>query len=130
MVAISTLSACGLVNAQRFDFPKGDPLSFLEFLQQTRWRSSYVVDEPISQWVKREHLPALIRLLNSKLPCRAVVLTASSKMINGSTIGDEAAFLIQGFRAGAYPPALNSRPLDGEKLEEILNWWEAYRRAW
>jgi hypothetical protein len=54
-------------------------------------------------------------------------MVQSSRIRLDSTIGDEVAFMIAGFRAGAYPPRLNSLPLMPSDVEEILEWWWQYQ---
>lgn len=126
-IAIVLISACSSEQGNEFNFTKGDPFTYLTFLERkSNVYSFYTVTEPIPNWVKEEHIPGLIKLLSSKQPCMAVGLSASSKIRRGSTIGDEAAFLIMGFRTGEYPASLNSEPLDQARMAEILKWWNAY----
>ena len=61
----------------------------------------------------REDLPVsfaavatrIVDLLDSTEPCASVSMSISSLHLeSGSTVGQEAAFLIEGFRTGYYPP--------------------------
>ena len=109
-------------NLDRFNFSSGSPLEFLAFLKMNRTQKTYTIHEPILNWVKIEHISSLVTLLESEDECMAVALESSSRIRLGSTIGDEAAFLIAGFRAGKYPASLNSERLGEIKKDEILKW--------
>ena len=64
-----------------------------------------------------------IKLLDSSEPCANVQNPLSSYIDpERSTVGNEAAYLIEGFRHDRYPPRLNSTrpPCD---IEEIKKWW-------
>lgn len=100
---------------------KGTPLDLIEVLKANgrgtlRFRCAH------RGFVRSEHIPALIALLDSEEPCASVTLASSSTLLFDSTVGIEAAYLIEGYRAGEYPPDLNStrQPVD---REEILRWW-------
>jgi hypothetical protein len=105
--------------ASEFDWESQTPLDLLEFLRTT---SLFTVAEARRGWVKREHVPALIALLDSDDACGSVALAVSSYLGGRSTIGNEAAYLILGYRRGVYPPELNSNrdPID---KAEIRAWW-------
>ena len=88
-----------------FDFNLSSPLEFLEYLNKNT--SIFlgdvlapffrITDQPPDDWIKPEHIPGLIKLMDSKEPCRPVKSIYSSKLPTElSTIGDEAIFLIQG----------------------------------
>lgn len=72
-------------------------------------------------YVKETDLPVLVGLLNSKEPCAHVVSAESSISVSGkSTVGHEAAYLIEGFWKRYYPTQLTSgqyKPdIEGTKL--------------
>ncbi|OGF48902.1 MAG: hypothetical protein A2231_10450 [Candidatus Firestonebacteria bacterium RIFOXYA2_FULL_40_8] len=121
-----------------FDFKNKTPLEFLEFLKQIAKNNrdkagSYTVGQH-GGWIKEEHIPKLIEILDSTEPCANVCSYLSSYLeMKSSTIGHEAAFLIKGFRKGTYPPELNSlrnrSPGVTEKEKaEIKQWWAEYKK--
>ena len=60
-------------------------------------------------WVEESDLPGLVALLESTEPCANVRSMISSVIIRErSTVGNEAAYLIEGFRKDRYPPGLVS----------------------
>ncbi|HKS58137.1 MAG TPA: hypothetical protein VJS12_22770 [Steroidobacteraceae bacterium] len=73
-------------------------------------------------WVKEEHLPALMELLDSPTECLPVMHEKSSTIPRRSTIGQEAAFMVEGYRAGTYPPAPIAEKSRVTK-EELRDWW-------
>jgi len=78
-------------------------------------------------WIHEEDIPELIALLNSNEPCAQVISIFSSYVPEGipqSTIGREAAFLIDGFRKGRYPPDLDSMHYYNFDKSEIEIWWK------
>lgn len=98
------------------------PLEFLEDLCK-RDSGRYSLQEAVTGWVKESDVRQLIELVDSNKPCASVALTASSYIRLDSTMGDEAAFLIEGFRKGSYPPALNSESLSEDERAEMKRWW-------
>jgi hypothetical protein len=108
-----------------FDFSQRGPLEFLSFLErEASARSFYTIDEPLRGWIRREHLPRLMVLIDSTRPCAGVVLSISSYLPLASTVGNEAAFLIEGFRQGRYPPSLHSGGDLDARRTEIHRWWQ------
>ena len=110
------------VTLMGFDFVDQGPLELLSFLES--WGSNYWVS-PILPfgWVKESDLPALVELLDSSEPCASVQSMSSSFIdTTRSNVGNEAAYLIEGYRKDIYPPRLNStRPFCD--IEEIKKWW-------
>jgi hypothetical protein len=104
-----------------FDWDNLGPLEFLDRLREGT--GTYVVVHEHGGWVKEEHLSVLVSLLDSDEPCMNVKSVFSSFLETApSTVGNEAAYLINGFRKGEYPPGLNStRPRPNK--EEIREWW-------
>jgi hypothetical protein len=110
------------------DFCNQDPVRFLEMLKVMNVSQSqcptFTVMMPCSNWPRKEHIPALIELLDSNEPCANVNAAISSIYdCKPSTIGKEAAYLIEGYREGRYPPGLNSGRANIDK-EELKHWWE------
>ena len=105
-----------------FDWDDSSPIDFLEFLKGKK--SPYTVVGCHEGWVQETHLEALISLLDSEEPCANVNSVWSSFIdLQPSTIGNEAAYLIEGYLVGHYPPGLNSiRPKPNK--EGILKWWQ------
>ena len=96
-----------------FDWQNKGPLAFIDFLKQHDVTSTkarfYMVFGSHKDWVDVSDIPALIALLASNLPCASVNSVLSSFMPQySSTVGREAAFLIEGFRHGNYPPTFDS----------------------
>jgi hypothetical protein len=106
-----------------FDWQSRGPIEFIDLLKE---RDGYTVRGVHRGWLKPVDIPPLVDLLDSQEPCGDVKMSISSYYHAGlSTVGREAAFLIQGFRKGEYPPGLNSIHFEYE-IEEILNWWNNY----
>ena len=106
-----------------FDFKGGTPLQFLEFLKQG---GSCTFDCHHEGWILESDLPRIVDLLDSTEPCASVSMSISSLHLeSGSTVGQEAAFLIEGFRTGYYPPDLNSnrRERGFSELMALRSWY-------
>jgi len=100
------------------------PLDLLELLKT--WESAdWLAPHFPFGWVKETDLPSLVALLDSTEPCANVRSMVSSVIIRErSTVGNEAAYLIEGFRKDRYPPGLvSNHPL--QDIEEIEAWWRA-----
>ena len=126
--AMSSVAPCMADgNAPEFDFAKNGPLEFLSYLRENQAQKTFTIQEPIPGWVKTEDVPALLEFLGSEEECMSVALLSTSKIRLGSTIGDEAAFLIAGYRAKKYPAGLNSRHVEKAEQKAILDWWMSER---
>jgi len=123
------LLCCSLVfslTASAFDLRSTDPSKLLDLLVNGNFpRAVLTIDEPVQNWVQERDLPNLMLLLDSPVPCAPVALSRSSSWPDVSSLGDQAAFLIQGFRAGVYPPALQSAKMKPGEKDEIRAWWLA-----
>lgn len=113
-----------------FDYERRSPLDFLEYLKLKRQELTGVgvgwvtVWSGHDEWIEREHLPMLADLLGSEESCAAVVSAWSSMLPwTVSTVGREAAFLMEGFRQGRYPPGLHSGAVN---IASVKAWWQAY----
>ena len=74
-------------------------------------------------YVKESDLPYLVGLLDSNEPCGHVDLAISSIYIPGkSTVGHEAAYLIEGFWKRYYPTQLSSQQYKPD-VEGIKRWY-------
>ena len=115
-----------------FDWQNKGPLAFIEFLKQhditsTRARF-YTVFGSHKDWIDVSDIASLIELLDSNHPCAAVNSVLSSLMPqHSSTLGREAAFLIEGFRAGNYPPTLDSVEYFKFDPVSIRQWWIEFK---
>lgn len=112
-----------------FDCNSYSPLDFLRYLQLKQRELpenaiGSVTIWPSSSWIKRNHLAPLAALLDSERPCVHVVsMLASTGPEEPSTVGQEAAFLMEGFRRGKYPPALISGFVD---IADLKAWWRLF----
>ncbi len=99
-----------------FNFQEQGPIEFIQMLrsraeQPGAYGFPYVfsVQGTHYGWVRADDVPKLIELLDSNEPAAAVKMSVSSWMdTHFSTVGHEAANLIEGFRKGQFPHALNS----------------------
>jgi hypothetical protein len=115
---------------EKFDFQRRTPLDFLEALKVcAKSRDGYYwfsIHNSHIGWVLESDLPGLIALLHSHEPACYVISTTSSFLPPGhSTVGAEAAYLIDGYRRGAYPQSLFSGLSD---RREIRRWWKKHQR--
>lgn len=111
-----------------FDWGRTGPLAFLEFLRAKHAEPcpSFMVHGVPDHWLSEAAIPELMVLLDSEEPCANVYsLYSSFRDCRASTLGHEAAFLIEGFRKGAYPPALNSGRSEVNK-DALKRWWDTY----
>jgi len=110
--------------AAGFDLKGSDPSKLLDLLVNGNFPAAVLtINEPVENWVQEKDLPKLILLLDSPVPCAPVALSKSSFWPGVSSIGEQAAFLIQGFRAGLYPPDLHSGRMGPGVKNEIRAWW-------
>ena len=109
-----------------FDWENKRPIDLIELLKKSK-TPSYMVTGIHNNWVKKKHLAGLIELIDSSVRCANVASMWSSYMDSDwSTVGNEAAYLIEGYRAGKYPPRLNSTRPKPER-EDILKWWKNFK---
>lgn len=115
-----------LAPAAAFDLKDSDPSKLLDLLVNGNFPGAVLtIDESVENWVQEKDLPKLMLLLDNPVPCASVAHAKSSFWPGVSTIGDQAAFLIQGFRAGIYPPALHSAKMEPGVKDDIRAWWAA-----
>lgn len=104
------------------------PLEFLESIcADGEGPRRVTIKTPVRGWILESDIPALIRVLDSPIRCRSVVRLESSYLTGWSKMGDEAAFLIEGFRNGFYPSELHSRTFSRAEVSEIKAWWARYQ---
>jgi hypothetical protein len=109
------------------DLRRFTPMEFLAYLKtDTRPMRVYTVGEPVRCWVTASDIPALMARLDSNEKSMSVVLGAASNIRKASREADEAAYLIEGFRHGKYPPTLSSVAVTGKEVSELRAWWADY----
>jgi hypothetical protein len=114
------------ISSDDFDWEQSGPMELLGVLKAKGHGAcpTYVIHGVADAWVTENHVSELISLLGSAEPCANVCRTISSfRDCNTSSVGREAAFLIEGFRRGEYPPDLNSGRAHFDK-DEIISWWQ------
>lgn len=115
------------VDVERFAHGPGevrtlDPLMFLDWLAFSVPSNRPVTfTRRVKGWILEQHLPALIARLDSKVGCAPVVHAKSSYLPPASTVGAEAALMIEGFRDDGYPSHLHAGR--AARPEELRDWW-------
>ncbi|MFZ2455074.1 MAG: hypothetical protein WAX07_01170 [Candidatus Altiarchaeia archaeon] len=101
------------------------PLDYLNELKAHPGNAVSVMQAP-DDWIKKEHVAELMKYVDSKEPAAPVVSLISSyyPFNQTSTVGNEALFLIEGYRAARYPPALCSVYYFHPDVNEMKAWWE------
>jgi hypothetical protein len=125
-------ASSGLDDAKLFDWHRKTPADFLDLLRRQAKLPELVgtfasVDAPHAGWVKEEHLPALVALVDSKERCAHIATPAAIVLpAKRSFVGQEALVMIQALREGTYPPAglVTSEGFYSRKAE-ILAWLKA-----
>ena len=101
------------------EFPES-PAKLIEVLRTSGNRS--IISRSQLNYVKESDLPYLVGLLDSKEPCAFVDLSISSISFPGkSTVGHEAAYLIEGFWKRYYPTGLTSQQFKPD-IEATKRW--------
>jgi len=109
--------------AEVFDWTKITPLDFLDVLKSRSGTLVTIWVYPPKDWIKKEHINQLCELVDSDKPAAPVVSVISSyRPQPQSTVGNEAMFLIEGFRKGHYPPDLCSVHYFKGNPEEFRKW--------
>lgn len=124
---IKTIDIEKLTVIKNPDWSKTVPLAFLDTLKKHPVSICEVVGAP-EDWIKEEHIPQLMQLIDSREPA-APVFSAFSSFIpeEPSTVGNEAMFLVEGFRSGYYPTALSSLYYFNGNPDEFRKWWSAWK---
>ena len=104
----------------------------LEILKDTEGCYSWPTFRQELNWVKDADIPFLMRLLDSKKECAHVVLPASSHIpMEKSTVGHQAAYMIEGYWKRFYPSKLSSDRFKPD-YQEIKSWhwnWARLRKV-
>lgn len=112
--------------AKHYDWDKITPIEFLLSLKESP--SNYIIfsnaHRPPSNWIKKENVSELIKLVESKEIASPVVSSFSSTTPrDSSTIGNEAMFLIEGYIQKRYPPDNHSK-YTKKDANRYKKWWE------
>jgi hypothetical protein len=122
MSTLSLHSTAPLIN-NISDLRGMTPVDFLNFLRESETTDECIFRAPIKNWILKKDLPGLLSLIDSQEPCASVALMNSSSWnTQGSTVGQEALFMIEGYRKGEYPPALNSGGYSEADKKELVEW--------
>ena len=82
------------------------------------------------EWIKKEHVEVLITLVESEEPAVPVVSFISSYLPvdKSSSVGNEAMFLIEGFKQKRYPPGICSVYGFKGSPEEYKKWYNNQKK--
>ena len=129
-IALS-MSACGgrSQTGVREGYPQlSEARTFLSLLVSfDQSPNVYSFITPKRCWVSKDDAAYFVTRIHSEVKSASVKMSSSSTIRNGSTEGDEAAFLLRGFQKGIYPPSPNSGPVRPGTKEELLAWWASYK---
>jgi hypothetical protein len=100
------------------------PMEFLDDLRRHPSEPVMVLDVP-DGWITQNDAGLLMQEIDSLEPAAPVVSPISSywPFNQTSTVGNEALFLLEGYRTGKYPPALCSLYYFHPNRTEIRSWW-------
>ena len=129
LVLVLTFTAVAACNTQasRPAEDQSEPRKFLSHLLSMRMSPNvYSFMTERECWISSKDAAYFATRIYSDTPSASVKLSSSSSLRNGSTEGDEAAFLLLGFRRGVYPPSGNSGPASEGYKKELLAWWSSY----
>ncbi|KQC05535.1 MAG: hypothetical protein APR53_07310 [Methanoculleus sp. SDB] len=100
------------------------PMDFLADLRMHPHQPVMVGEVP-DGWITLEDAELLMQEIDSDEPAAPVVSPISSywPFNQTSTVGNEALFLLEGYRTGRYPPALCSLYYFHPNRTEVRSWW-------
>ncbi len=103
------------------------PIDFLNDLRLHPHHPVMVIDVP-DGWITPQDAELLVQVIDSDEPAAPVVSPISSyrPFNQTSTVGNEALFLLEGYRTGKYPPSLCSLHYFTPNRTEMRSWWESY----
>jgi len=104
-------------------------MDFLDDLRMHPLVPVTVLDIP-DGWITKGDVALLMQEIDSEDPAAPVISPLSSywPFNQTSTVGNEALFLIEGYRTGKYPPRLCSLYYFRPDRSEVRLWWESYGR--
>jgi hypothetical protein len=110
-------------------FQSHTPMDFLNDLRMHPREQVMVLDVP-EGWITLQDAELLMQEIDSPEPAAPVVSPISSywPFNQTSTVGNEALFLLEGYRAGRYPPTLCSLYYFKPDRTEVQSWWDIYGR--
>lgn len=116
-----------LSRGDSFYFRTHTPMEYLNDLRMNPHAQVMVVDVP-DDWITLHDAELLMQEIDSKDPAAPVVSPVSSywPFNQTSTVGNEALFLLEGYRTGKYPPALCSLNYFRPDRAEMRAWWDTY----
>ena len=119
-----------LSNGDSCYFGTHRPLDFLDDLRMRPHQPVMVLTVP-DGWITRDDAELLMQEIDSEEPAAPVVSPLSSywPYDQTSTVGNEALFLLEGYRTGRYPPRLCSLYYFKPDRSEVRSWWETYGRT-
>ena len=102
------------------------PIDFLNDLRMHPDQPVMVLDVP-DDWITLHDVALLMQEIDSPEPAAPVVSPISSywPFNQTSTVGNEALFLIEGYRTGKYPPALCSLYYFKPDRTGVRSWWNS-----
>jgi len=108
-------------------FTTHNPVGFLSDLRMHPDSQVMILDVP-DNWITHADVERLMQEIDSADPAAPVMSPLSSywPFNQTSTAGNEALFLIEGYRKGKYPPALCSLYYFHPDRDEVRSWWETY----
>ena len=119
-----------LSNGDSCYFSTHSPLDFLDDLRMRPHLPVMVLSVP-DGWITRDDAAMLMQEIDSEIPAAPVVSPLSSycPLEEPSTVGNEALFLLEGYRTGRYPPRLCSLYYFKPDRSEVWSWWETCGRT-
>jgi hypothetical protein len=108
-------------------FRNHTPIEYLNDLRMHPQNMVVVIDVP-DDWITLHDAELLMQEIDSVEPAAPVVSPVSSyrPFNQSSTVGNEALFLLEGYRAAKYPPALCSLHYFRPDRKEMRTWWDTY----
>lgn len=102
------------------------PMDFLNDLSRHPHQPVMVLDVP-DDWITLQDAAMLMQEIDAQEPAASVVSPLSSywPFNQSSTVGNEALFLLEGYRTGRYPPALCSLYYFKPNRTEVQLWWNS-----
>ncbi|MFA5348404.1 MAG: hypothetical protein WC294_09720 [Methanoregula sp.] len=108
-------------------FGTHSPMEYLNDLRMHPDRAVLVPGVPYG-WITLHDAELLMQVIDSAEPAAPVISPLSSywPANQTSTVGNEALFLLEGYRAGRYPPGLCSLNYFRPERAEVRTWWDTY----
>lgn len=108
-------------------FRNHTPIDFLNDLRLHPSEPLMVMNTP-DNWITYNDAEHLIQFVTIDEPATPVISPLSSCWLPNqtSTVGNEALFLLKGYRTGFYPPDLSSLQVFTTNRTETKAWWEQY----